>query len=153
MAFLVPNLRIFYFCIKLCNKANSRALISSMTMVFQNCCLKHSIKVFLVPILRIFIYGTKLEITQMQRYWFQIWKWFFGIPAQKYPSKAFFVLNVSIFYFWMELRILKNSRVLISKMAIICFKFQPKNTQMRTFLLKLKSFFFLIETLSELNFI
>ena len=46
LTFLVPNLRIFIFCTKLCNKANSRVLISIMTMAFQNCCTKHLNKAF-----------------------------------------------------------------------------------------------------------
>ena len=32
--FLVPNLRIFYFCTKLCNKTNSRMLISIFFFLF-----------------------------------------------------------------------------------------------------------------------
>ena len=41
LTFLVPNLRIFIFCRKLCNKANSWVLISNTTIVSQNCCRKH----------------------------------------------------------------------------------------------------------------
>ena len=85
------------------------------------------------------------------------------IPAQKYPNKAilvpnlqifilhqtlqsekfeaFFVLNVSIFKFCMKLRILKNSRLLIRKMAIVFFQIPAKSTQIQNFLGKLKSFF------------
>ena len=53
----------------------------------------------------------------------------------------------------MELRILKKLRVLIRKMAIVFFQIPAKSTQIQNFLGKLKSFFFLSETLSELNFI
>ena len=33
--FLAPNLRNFYFCAKVCNKTNLRAVISIMTIVFS----------------------------------------------------------------------------------------------------------------------
>ena len=39
-AFLAPNLRILIFCIKLCNFTNWRALITDMTIVFENSGLK-----------------------------------------------------------------------------------------------------------------
>ena len=65
MAFLVPNLRIFIFCPKVCNKANFRPLISSMTMVFQNCCPKHPNKTFLVPNLKILIFVQNVAIKQI----------------------------------------------------------------------------------------
>ena len=52
-----PKFKDFYFCTKLCNKTNSRALISNITMVFLNCCPKQPIKAFLVSNLRIFIFG------------------------------------------------------------------------------------------------
>ena len=71
-------------------------------------------------------------------------------PARKYPNEAFFVLNVSIFYFCMKVRILKNSRVLILKMAIVFFNSSQKYPNTK-FSLKTQNFFFLSETLSELN--
>ena len=49
----------------------------------------------------------------------------------------------------MKLRILKNSKVLIRKMAIV-FQIPDKITQIQKFLGKLKSFFYLSEILSEL---
>ena len=45
------------FGTKLCCKVNSRALISNMTMVFQNLCPKHPNKSFLVSNVRIFIFA------------------------------------------------------------------------------------------------
>ena len=53
----------------------------------------------------------------------------------------------------MKLGILKNFRVLISKMAIVFFKFQPEIPNYKIFFENSKVFFFLSETLSELNFI
>ena len=52
-----PKVKDFYFHTKLCNKANLRALIANVTMVFQNCCPKHPNKSFLVLNLRIFIFA------------------------------------------------------------------------------------------------
>ena len=69
-----PNLRIFIFCTKLCNKANSRVLISNMTMVFQNCCPKHPNKVFSVPNLRILIFTRNFAIRQFGGRWLEIWQ-------------------------------------------------------------------------------
>ena len=51
----------------------------------------------------------------------------------------------------MNLRKLKYSRVMISKMAIVFFKFQQKIPKYETFLKTQKKI--LSETLSELNFI
>ena len=95
-------------------------------MIFQNCCPKHPIKAFLVPNLRILIFAKMLDknIRHIRGHWFKIWQWIFRqwIPAWKYPNKRFFVPNVSTFYFCTKLCILKNSRVLISKIAIMFFK-------------------------------
>ena len=52
-----PKFKDFNFCTNTCNKAKLRALISNMTMVFQNCCPKHLDKVLLLPNLRIFIFA------------------------------------------------------------------------------------------------
>ena len=46
------------------NKGNSRVLISNMTMVFQNCGLKHPNKAFLIPNLRIIIFARNFAIRQ-----------------------------------------------------------------------------------------
>ena len=35
-AFLVPNLRIYLFCTKLCNNTNFKTLISNVTRIFSN---------------------------------------------------------------------------------------------------------------------
>ena len=65
-AFLVPNLRIFCFAPNFVNKANSRSLISNMTMVFQKCCPKYANKVFLVE-LRIYIFAQNLFLVKFER--------------------------------------------------------------------------------------
>ena len=44
----------FHFCTKLCSKTNSSALISNVTIVYNNCCPKHPNNAFLVPNLRFF---------------------------------------------------------------------------------------------------
>ena len=70
----VPTLRIFIFCAKLCNKANSRPLISNMKMVSQNCYPEHPNKAFLVPNLRILILLRNFTIRQIGGRWLQIWQ-------------------------------------------------------------------------------
>ena len=92
-----PKCKEFYFCAKLCNKANLRALFLNVTLVFQNCCPKHSNRAFLVLDLRIFISASNFVFRKLGGCWFQIWQYLFQIPAQKYPNKAFFVPNLSIF--------------------------------------------------------
>ena len=52
----------------------------------------------------------------------------------------------------MKQPLLTKWRVLISDMTIFFPEFWPKNTQMRHFLLKIRSFFYLREALCELNF-
>ena len=79
---LVPNLRIFIFCTKLCNKANSKALILKITMVFQNCYPKHPNKTFLVPNLRILTFEQNFAIRQIGVRLLQTWQQFFNIPVQ-----------------------------------------------------------------------
>ena len=96
-AFLVPLLRIFVFCTKLCNKANLRALMSNMRMVFQNCCPKHPKKLFLVPNLRFqFLH----EILQLDKLGSVDYKYdnCFSKFHPKDPFKAFLVPR--LFFFW-----------------------------------------------------
>ena len=76
----------------------------------------------------------------------------FRIPVRRYSKKAVFVLDVSIFYFCVNLRIFKNSRILISKKAIAFFKFQQKIPKYEIFFENSKDFF-LSETMGEINFI
>ena len=42
----------FYFCINFCKKTNLTALISNMTICFENCCLKHPDEAFQILHLR-----------------------------------------------------------------------------------------------------
>ena len=130
LEFLVPNLRIFIFCTKLCNKANSRVLTSNMTMVFQNCCPKHPNKVFLALNLRILIFARNFAIRQFGGRWLEILQWFFNIPARD-TNRAFLVPN--FFSFWMKLYTFTNWSVLIKNLTIVFVKLQPKNTQVRYF--------------------
>ena len=66
------------------------------------------IKTFLVPNLRSFIFVTNFAIRQIRGC---------RIPARKYPNKVFLVLNV--FFILHGTSHVKNSKVLVSKMAII----------------------------------
>ena len=149
IAFLVPNLGIFVFHknwqLEKFEGAENR------TIHFWTSSLKIPKSGNFPSKFRDLYFAPNFALRQIWRRWFQIWQWLFRIPAQKYPNKAFFVVNVSIFYFYMKLPIMKNLRVLISKMAIVFFQIPAKNTKIRNFLWKLK--FFLSATLSELNFI
>ena len=59
-----PEFKDFNLCTKLCNKTNSRRLISSMRMVFQNYYPEHPNKAFLVANLRILIFAQNFAIRQ-----------------------------------------------------------------------------------------
>ena len=128
-------------------------LIWNMTIASSNSSPKIRKLGIFGPKFKDFYFAPNFAIRQIWGRWFQISKWLFQILAVKYPNDAFFVLNGSIFWFCMKLRILKNSRLLIRKMAIVFFQIPFKSTQIQNFLWKLNCFFFLSETLSELNFI
>ena len=123
----------FFFCTKLCNKTNSRTEISNMIIVFSNSTLKIHKSDMFGPRCKNFYFTPNVGIRQIWGRWFQIRQWLFRTAVRKYSNKAVFVLNVSIFCFCMNLRRLKNSRVVISKMTIVFLKFKQKNTQIRTF--------------------
>ena len=124
-----PKFKEFYFCTKLCNKANSRALIWNTKMAFQNCYSKHPNKAFLVTNLRILIFCSELcnqtnwralitnmtivlqhssSKTQIERFWSQVY--------------LFFCL------FSMKLYSFSKLRILIKNLTIFLIKLQPKNT-------------------------
>ena len=94
----------FFFCTKLFNKANWRALILNMTMIFLNYCPKYPNKAFLVSYLIILIFAWNIAIRQIggQR-WLQIWQQFFNFPAQRpkenifRPRNMFFALDETLF--------------------------------------------------------
>ena len=137
-----PKFRDFYFWTKLCNKANSRTLIWNMTIIFSNSSPKIP-KLGIFPTkFKEFYFAPNFAIRQIWGRLFQIWQWLFRIQARKYPNEAFFVLSVSIFKFCMKLRILKNSRLLIRKMAIVFFKSQPKVPKYKILFEKLNFFSF-----------
>ena len=73
----------FYFSTKYCNKANSRVLISNMTIGFQNCCPKHPNKAFLVPNIKILIFGLNFSFWKIHGYF-------------KYEKIFFFFANFSL---------------------------------------------------------
>ena len=136
-------------------------LISNMTILFSTSSPKIPKPGIFGSKFKDFYFASYFPRRQIRGRWLQIWQWFFQIPAWKYPNTPFFVLNISIFYFCMKLCILKNFRLLISKTAIVLFQIPAKNTQIRNFTplfqpkipKNSKNFFFLSETLSELNFI
>ena len=134
-----PKLKDFHFCTKLCNKTNLRTQISNMTIVFSNSTPKICKSGIFGPKFKDFYFVPNVAISQIRRRWFQIWQWLFRIPVWKYPNIAVFVLNVSTFYFCRNLRILKNSRVLISKMVIVFSNSSKK------FSLKTQKYFFLVK--------
>ena len=105
----------------------------------------------LVSNLRIFILYQTLQLHKFKGVTFKYGNRFFEFQPKNIQRKHFFVVNLSIFYFCMKSRILKNLRVLILKMAMVYFQISAKNTQIRNFLRKLKRFFVLRGSLSELN--
>ena len=76
-AFLVQKFKDFYFCTKLCNKTNSRTLISNMTIIFSN-----SIPKIQKSDKEILLFARNFTTRQIRGCWFQIWQWLFKIPAQ-----------------------------------------------------------------------
>ena len=134
---MVRNLRIFIF--SLCNKTNFRTLIRNMTIIFLNSSRKMRKVGIFGSTFKDFYFAPNFAIIQIWERLFQIWHWLFWSLAWKYPNKAFFVLSVSIFKFSMKLCILKNSRLLITKMAIVFFQISAKIP--KYLILKLKSFF------------
>ena len=55
-----------YFCTKLCNKTNSRTLISNMAYIFEIPAQKYPNKVFLVPNLEFFFCLRNVAIRQLE---------------------------------------------------------------------------------------
>ena len=112
-----PKLKEFYFCTKLCNKANSRRLVSNMTIAFSNSSLNtYKLGVFLIPNLRIFILHQTLQLDKFEGVDFKYDHYFFEFQ----PSKAYFVLNISSYFIFAWN--FEYSRVLTSKMAIAFLK-------------------------------
>ena len=101
---------------------------------------KYGNQTLLVPNIDIFIFSRNFASRQIRGVDFK-YDWLFWIPVWKYPNKAVFVLNVNTFYFCVNLPILTNSRVLISKMAIVFFKFRQKIPKYEIFFENSKVFF------------
>ena len=118
----------FYFCTKLCNKSNSRALTSNMTILFQNCYPKHPNKAFLVPNLKIYIF--------MKRFFYFLQK-----CCPKHPDNLFLIPNLRT-YFCTKLCNTTNSRALISNMTIFFKKSCPKHPNKTFLVLNLRIFTF-----------
>ena len=57
-----PRFQDFYFCTKLCNKTNSKVLISNMRIFSQIPAQKYSNKAILVPNLGIFVFSQNFVI-------------------------------------------------------------------------------------------
>ena len=111
---------------KLCNKGNSRVLISSMTMVFQNCCPKDLNKAFFDSKFKNSNFCTKLCNYTISRAFIRNMTIVFIILA-KDPKRTFLVPNL-FFSFWMKLYSFINSNVLIKNLIIVFVKLQSKNT-------------------------
>ena len=148
---MVPNLVIFNFSGN-CNWSNSRILISNTTIQFPNSSqkIRQSVIIWLILILnlRIFYFCTKLCNKANPRALVSNLTMAFSNCRLKIPKESNFCPKFKCFLFLHET--LKNTDL---EMAIMFFIFWPKNTQIRNFLWTLKIFFFLSETLSELNFI
>ena len=121
-AFLVSNLGIFIISQNFAMRQVRKCWFQMWQNCFRITSQKYPNKAFLVPNSGIFVSSQKFAIRQIRECWFQIWQWLFWIPARKYRNKAFFMLNIISFYFCVKRRILKNSRVLISKTAIAFFR-------------------------------
>ena len=129
----------FYFFTKLCNKTNSRTQNSNMTILFWNSTTKICKSSIFDPKFKDFYFAPNFAIRQIQGRWFQTRQWLFWIPFRKFPNKTVFVLNVFFIFAWIFA--LKNSRALISKMAIAYFKFQQNIARYEIFFENTRIFF------------
>ena len=91
------------------------------------------------PRFKDFYFAPNFAVRQIWGRWFQIWQWLFRILAWKYPNKVFFCPKCKHFLILHE----------ASHIEI----FQPKIPKYEILFENSKVFFFLSETLSELNFI
>ena len=109
--------------------------------------------IFFSPKSKDFYFPPKFAIKQTCGCSFQIWQWFFRISVKKYPNKAFFVVNLTILLFLHETSHIEKFEGTDFDNGNSFFQIPAKNTLMRNFLWKLKTFFFLCATLSEPYFI
>lgn len=116
--------------------------ISSMTIVFSSSSPKTLKQDIFGPKTKDFHFLTKLCFSKNLTALLSNMTIDFSNSSPKTPKQSNFCSKFFI----------KNSRVLISKMTTVVFKFQPKKTQILHFLLKFRSSFFLRETLRELKF-
>ena len=143
-AFLVSNLGIFIFSRDFPIKQIRGCWFQIWQYCFQLPDRKYPNLQFLVSNLRIFILHQTLHTDKFEGVDFKYDNGFFEFQSENNPIELFFFfsLNVSIFYLCMRLRILKNSRVLISKVAIDFFKFQLKIPKYKIFFENSKVSFF-----------
>ena len=90
----------FDFYMKLCNKRNSRALTSNMSIVFQNGCPKHPNKAFLVQELKIYIFASDLAFLLLEKFKGVNFKYdinFFKFQTRDTQNKALFLIKESKF--------------------------------------------------------
>ena len=97
------------------------------------------------------LYELKTPFWQIGGCCFHISQLVFKILAPKYPIKASLVPSLGIFVFSENFEI-RQIRGCWFQIWQYCFQIPAKNTQIQNFLWKLKSFFFLSETFSEINF-
>ena len=95
---MVPKLKDFYFCTKLCKKTNSRMQISNMRIVFSNSSPKiHKSGIF-GPKYKLFFH----KILQLDKFGVLIsnMKILFSNSISKYPKKTFLVPKLGDFVFF-----------------------------------------------------
>ena len=94
-----PKFKDFYFLTKFCQKTKSRALMSNMTIGFQNYYPKHSNKAFLAPKFMNLLLHQSLQLDKFEgtdlKYEYSVSKY----QPQNNPNEAFLVLNLRIFIF------------------------------------------------------
>ena len=129
-AFLVPNLLFFLFWTIFCISANSKMLISNITIVFQIYRPKYPNKAFLDPffVVAVIAVAVLLEFWYLDKLESADFKYdisFFKFQSKNTQKRSFWS-KFKNFYFCTKLCILINSSVLISNMATIFQTCSPK---------------------------
>ena len=108
----------FLLCMKLCILTNSEMLISNMEVVFENSSPKEPQQINFSSKFVLALYPNN---TQLKYFWTKFkerWNLKDARLTLDFPSSSLKLLKV-VFLFWMELCILTNSGMLISKMETV----------------------------------